>query len=178
MKRQVFGILIALVLVLSFGFTVPASSSAMPIGVFVDVKPMSCPNPLNVCSKSVLPVAILGTEDFDVMTVDPASIRLNLVNLIPGDGDGVCPLRWAYEDVATPYLADYDGCHTLGADGCMDLVLKFDTPEVAAADLLRHMDGEIVTLRFTGNLKEEFNGSSIMGEDAIVVINKMMNHDD
>ena len=172
MKRQVFGILIALVLVLSFGFTVPASASVVLIEVFVDVKPMSCPNPLNVRSKGVLPVAILGTEDFDVMTVDPASIRLNLVNLGLADGDGVCPLRWAYEDVATPYLADYDGCHEVGPDGYLDLVLMFDTPEVVALNLSRHMDGEVVALRITGNLKPESSGSPIIGQDAIVIIKK------
>ena len=35
-------------------------------GVPIDIKPQSCPNPLNVNSKGVLPVAILGTDTFDV----------------------------------------------------------------------------------------------------------------
>lgn len=174
MKKQVFGILIALVLVLSFGFTVPASSNVVLIDVFVDVKPMSCPNPLNVRSKGVLPVAILGTEDFDVMTVDPASIGLNLE--LAG-GDAVCPLRWAYEDVATPYLADFDGCHEVGPDGYLDLVLMFDTPEVVALNLSRHVHGEVVVLQITGNLKPESSGSPIIGQDAIVIINKVMHPD-
>ena len=171
MKKQVFGILIALVLVFSFGFTVPASSSFV-LGVFVDVKPMSCPNPLNVRSKGVLPVAILGTEDFDVRAVDPASIELNLVNLGLADGARVCPLRWAYEDVATPYLADWDGCHEAGPDGYLDLVLMFDTPEVVALNLSEHPDGDVVFLQITGNLKEEATGSPIIGQDAIVIIKK------
>ena len=42
----------------------------------VDIKPGSCPNPINVKSKGVLPTEILGTEDFDVTMVDPASVRL------------------------------------------------------------------------------------------------------
>ena len=141
-----------------------------PIPVDVDIKPMSCPNPLNVRSKGVLPVAILGTEEFDVMTVDPASILLNL-------GLHVSPLRWAYKDVATPYETDCGGCHELGPDGYLDLVLKFDTPELVAQDLLRHEDGAEVVLQITGNLKEEFSGSPIIGEDTIVVINKMMDQD-
>lgn len=57
---------------------------APPSQVPVDVKPTSCPNPLNVGSKGVLPIAILGAEDFDVTTVDPESVRL----------EGVAPLRW------------------------------------------------------------------------------------
>lgn len=41
----------------------------------IDIKPQSCPNPINVKSRGVLPVAILGTAEFDVTTIDPASIR-------------------------------------------------------------------------------------------------------
>ena len=54
----------------------------------LDIKPQACPNPLNVNSQGVLPVAILGTEDFDVTQVDPASVRLA----------GVEPLRWDLEE--------------------------------------------------------------------------------
>ena len=57
--------------------------------VIVDIKPGSCPNPLNVKSSGVLPVAILGTADFDVTTIDATSIRLA----------GVSPLRSSIEDV-------------------------------------------------------------------------------
>ena len=54
------------------------------IEVPVDIKPTSCPNPLNPKSNGVVPVAILGTADFDVSQIDPASILL----------EGVAPLRW------------------------------------------------------------------------------------
>jgi probable HAF family extracellular repeat protein len=60
--------------------------------VAVDIKPGSCPNPVNVKGSGVLPVAILGTVDYDVNAIDPTSIRLG----------GVEPLRSGYEDVATP----------------------------------------------------------------------------
>lgn len=46
------------------------------IDIGIDIKPGSCPNPVNIKSKGVFPVAILGTEDFDVDTIDIASIRL------------------------------------------------------------------------------------------------------
>jgi hypothetical protein len=46
------------------------------IQVYVDIKPGSCPNPINLKGKGVLPVAICGTEDFDVKTIDPESILL------------------------------------------------------------------------------------------------------
>ncbi|MHC4346223.1 MAG: hypothetical protein ACYSUP_16230, partial [Planctomycetota bacterium] len=41
--------------------------------VAVDIKPQSCPNPFNIKSKGVLPVAILGTDEFDVEDVNTAS---------------------------------------------------------------------------------------------------------
>lgn len=140
------------------------------IEVSADVKPGSCLNPLNVKSKGVLPVAILGTEDFDVMTIDPASIRLNFESST--DPEGIPPVRWAYEDVATPYLANCGGCHKLGPDGYLDLVLKFDTSSLAIITITHHTDGEAVLLYITGNLKREFSGSSIIGQDTIVIINK------
>ncbi|MHC4648611.1 MAG: hypothetical protein ACYTBJ_24405, partial [Planctomycetota bacterium] len=40
-----------------------------PVQVAVDIKPGSCPNPLNLASRGVLPVAVLGSEDFDVSSI-------------------------------------------------------------------------------------------------------------
>lgn len=129
------------------------------IEVDVDIKPGSCPNPLNVNSKGVLPVAILGTEDFDVEEIDPGSILL----------EGVSPLRWSYEDVATPY--DETGCEDCteaGADGYPDLTLKFDTQEVVAA-LGAVTDGECIELTLTGNL---YSGIEFSGGDFVKIIKK------
>jgi len=61
-------------------------------GLVVDVKPRSCPNPINVKSKGVFPVAILGTMVFDVAEIDVSTIML----------EGVRPVRTAVEDVSTP----------------------------------------------------------------------------
>jgi hypothetical protein len=93
------------------------------ISVDVDIKPGSCPNPLNKKSKGVLPVAVLGTEDFDVTAIDPETIELTL----EGVEGGVSPLRWNYEDVATPFEGELCDCHELEGDGILDLTLKFDT---------------------------------------------------
>jgi hypothetical protein len=137
------------------------------IEIPLDIKPTSCPNPLNTNSKGVLPVAILGTEDFDVTQIDPASVRL----------EGVAPLRWASEDVATPFepytgkgdcLAD---CTTDGPDGFLDLTLKFETQAVVAA-LGGVNDGDCIVIGLTGNLKEEFGGTPIVGEDVVVIRSK------
>jgi hypothetical protein len=136
------------------------------IQVPVDIKPTSCRNPLNVKDKGVQPVAILGTEDFDVMQVDPASVLLA----------GVSPLRWSYEDVATPYepyvgKVDAFDCTTAGPDGYLDLVFHFDTQELVAA-LGEVADGDVLVLQLTGNLLEESGGTPIVGEDVIVILKK------
>jgi hypothetical protein len=139
---------------------------APPEIVPVDIMPTSCRNPLNVKSKGVLPVAILGTEDFDVTQIDPASVRL----------EGVAPMRWALEDVATPYepyigKEDCFDCTTEGPDGYLDLTLKFGMQEVVAA-LGDVNDGDCLVLTLTGNLMEEYGGIAIVGEDVVTILKK------
>lgn len=135
------------------------------ISVFVDIKPSSCPNPINQKSNGVLPVAILGTEDFDVTTIDPSSIQIKL-NPEDPEEEGVVPIRWNYEDVATPFEGVLCDCHDLNGDGFMDLTLKFSTPEVVALGL----DEPDTRLTITGNLKEEDGGTAIEGQDCVRVL--------
>jgi hypothetical protein len=146
--------------------TLQKAAPVCTVKVPVDIKPMSCRNPLNLGGKGVLPVAILGTEQLDVSQVDPASVQL----------EGVSPLRWAMEDVATPY-EPYIGkqgafdCTEEGPDGFMDLTLKFKAQEVVAA-LGDVSDGDVLVLKLTGNLREEYDGKPIEGEDVIVILKK------
>lgn len=127
------------------------------IEIMIDIKPGSCDNPFNVKSKGVLPVAILGSSDFDVTAVDPTLISLA----------GVAPIRSNVEDVVTP-----DDC-TDGNDGYLDLTLKFRTQEIVQAlDIGQVNDGDIMILELTGNLKEEFGGTSIRGEDVVKILKR------
>ena len=124
--------------------------------VSVDIKPGSCPNPLNVKSFGVLPVAILGTEDFDVSLIDPASIQLN----------GVGAIRSSLEDVATPMLGVSDcDCIEEGPDGFIDLTLKFKTQEIVEA-LGEVEHGDVITLKLTG---VGFGEIPIEGADCIII---------
>jgi len=140
-----------------------ASSEAQEVqrGVFVDVKPGSCPNSFNPRKNGVLPVAILGTFSFDVTTIDPASVM--------GAGT-VAPLRWAWEDVATPYIGGSGGCHTMGPDGIIDLTLKYDAREVTQAMDLMSDGGELVPLLLHGTLMG--TDTMIHGEDWLRVLGK------
>jgi hypothetical protein len=130
------------------------------IPVNLDIKPTSCPNPFNMKDKGVLPVAILGTEDFNVKTIDPATVKL----------EGVAPLRWNYEDVTTPVGPDPDPCEctTAGADGYRDLTLKFDHQAIAAA-LGTVTDREVRVLTITGFTRD---GVAIQGMDCVIILKK------
>ena len=123
--------------------------------VAVDIKPQSCPNPINVNSKGVLPVAILGMDDFDVTTIDPTSVLLQ----------GVAPIRWSIEDVSTPAP---DECTTEGADGFDDLTLKFDMQEIVTA-LGEVGDGDEMVLSLTGEL---IDGKPMEDVDMIIIKSK------
>jgi hypothetical protein len=91
--------------------------------VLLDIKPTSCPNPFKTGQRGVMPVAILGSDTFDVTTVKPDTVEL----------EGCPALRWSIEDVATPFDGEFgdplneEACTTYGADGYPDLTLKFDS---------------------------------------------------
>ncbi|GAG43932.1 unnamed protein product, partial [marine sediment metagenome] len=136
------------------------------ITVYVDIKPGSWPNPINTKSKGVIPVAICGTEEFDVTTIDPASVEITM----EGVEERVSLLRWSYEDVATPWTGEDGGGHDLEGDGYLDLTLKFSNPEVVDTLGLGAYIGETIALIITGNLKEEEGGTAIEGHDWVWII--------
>ena len=143
--------------------TIGASNGyAQVVEVDVDVKPTSCPNPLNVASRGVLPVAVVGSDVFDVSTIDVSTIEL----------EGVPPLRSNIEDVATPFEGPkedcFDDCTEDGGDGLLDLTLKFSRQDIVAA-LGDVEDGDCITLTLTGDL---LDGTPIMGEDLVWIIEK------
>lgn len=130
------------------------------VKVAVDIKPGSCSNPVNVKSSGVLPVAILGTADYDITTIDPTSIRLA----------GVEPLRSGYEDVAGP-VSDVNDCNctTDGPDGFLDLTLKFETQRIVEA-IGEVNDGDVLTLELTGVLFDPIPFETpIEGADCILI---------
>lgn len=133
--------------------------------VAADIKPGGCPNPINVGSKGVLPVAILGTDNLNVEDIDPQKVTLV----------GVSPLRWGYEDVGTPYMPfvgkngnDPYQCNALGPDGRTDMTFKFNTEDVVTA-LGPVNDGDVLVLHLTGTLR---NGTPVTGEDVVTIIKK------
>jgi hypothetical protein len=170
MKKNMLTIMLILLAIVLSGCGVPE--------VYVDVKPQSCPNPVNVKSKGLLPVAVLGTEDFDVSSVDPSAVTLL----------GVPPITWHYEDVSSPVGEDSEPCECTeaGPDGYLDLVFQFDTQEVVAAmetlaeafEELQVEDGELMpVLLFEGTVpdpwdEETWTDMDRWGGDCVVIRKK------
>jgi hypothetical protein len=132
----------------------------------VDIKPGSCPNPLNINAKGVLPVAILGSATVSAEDIDPASVKL----------EGVTALRTDVEDVGEPFYpltgkADALDCNELPPDGWADLTVKFNLQDVVTAlnTIEPLSDGQERVLMVTGKL---LDGTDFVGEDVVQILKK------
>lgn len=130
--------------------------------ITLDIEPGSCPNPMNVNGKGVIPVAVSG------IGFHPSRINLRTITL-----EGVPPLRWAWEDMTTPFRPCIDEqdtyeCTDAGPDGRVDLILKFDTQAVVAA-LGPVNDGDLMTLYLDFELRD---GTSVSGRDVVLIRKK------
>ena len=148
--------------------------SPIAFGARLDIRPGSCPNSLNRRSPGVLPVALLGSGDFDVSQVDLSTVVLERA---AGIGSSVAPLQGppgpfpVIADVATPF--DGPGapgcdCHDLGGDGTLDLAIKFALAEVVTQlrlDLLE--GGDVVELVLSGLL---LDGTPFAASDCIRIV--------
>ena len=130
----------------------------------VDIRPWSCVNPLNVRSRGVLPVAILGSEVFDVRDIDTRTIRLS------SDGTEleVWPIRGRYEDVSASFEGELYDCQGT-PDGLEDLILKFRTQDVVRA-IGKVNHGEEVVLTITGTLVDQI--TEFEGTDSVKIIKR------
>lgn len=152
------------------------------IPVDVDIKPASCPNPINVKiddRAAVMTMAILGTAEFDVTRIDPSTVTLEGVRAL-GTSDneamdvdpsaleieGVRPAqRWSIDDVSTPLPHHPDDCQctTEGPDGFPDLVMHFNYLAVVHAVGLQQ-NGTLAPLSVIGQLND---GTYFNGRDCV-----------
>ncbi len=130
--------------------------------VDIDIKPRHCPNFLDIKSNGVISVAIVGTPNLDVSTIDPDSVRL----------EGIAPVGGRdKQDVTTPVVGRQDVCDcTTGGDDIADLSFTFSIPElrVALGDL-EPVDEVEVVLTLTGVLRD---GTPFEGKDCVVILNR------
>ncbi|MHC4266512.1 MAG: hypothetical protein ACYSUK_11365 [Planctomycetota bacterium] len=132
-----------------------------PVPITLDVKPESCPNPLNLNSKGILSAAILGSKEFDVNTIDVNTILLNETS----------PVRISLEDVAAPVTDANDcNCVNAGSDGYIDLNLGFKNQRIVDRLFEESSDydkGQVLGLQLKGKL---LDGRYIVGSDCVVLI--------
>ncbi|MCK4626413.1 MAG: FG-GAP repeat protein [Phycisphaerae bacterium] len=165
------------------------SFAPFAIPVHLDIKPGSCPNPLNVKAHG----REMYTEDKDDQNlmaakenprrydrqegpkpVLPVAIvgteELDVADIDPTSLmlEGVPALRWGFEDVATPLheQAEECECNDLGPDGIGDLTLKFNRAAIIAA-LGEVHDRDVIPLTITGEL---YDGTSLEGTDCVVIL--------
>ena len=108
--------LVGVVSILLAGGAVPvyAQEEHHEIMVTIDVKPGGYPNPINLKSGGVIPVALLGSATFDV-----TGVNLGTVGIHPMERpeEAVAPVRYAFSDVNN--------------DGYMDIIFHFMTQETS-----------------------------------------------
>ena len=110
--------------------------------ITIDIKPGSDPNSVNPRSKGVIPVAVLGSTDFDAMQVDPTTVTFG--------PDGASPAH-------DGHIEDVDD------DGYMDAVFHFRTQEtgIVCGDTEATLNGEIF------DDGEIFDSTLITGTDTV-----------
>jgi hypothetical protein len=113
------------------------------ITIDIDIKPGSDPNCFNNDGNGVIPVAILGSAEFDVTQVDPASVQL----------EGMAVRAVGKADKLQAHVED------VNADGFEDLVLQIEDTDGTFAS-------GSGTATLTGQL---LDGTPIEGSDSICV---------
>ena len=127
------------------------SFTTIPFEVGLDIKPGNDQNPVNLGSKGVLKVAVLGSDTLDVNDIDKSTLSLEGASpLAKGNGKG----NNVYKDV--------------NHDGVDDLVLWFDIEDI-------DVDGEIEELSLLGEL---LSGESFIGGDSILAVPSGVSLDD
>ena len=109
------------------------STAPFFIPLAIDIKPGSDPNSINLRSNGVLPVAILTTDEFDVLDIDDITLRFGDPELVNVQDDGVTPVKIRLDDV--------------DEDGDLDLLLFFSLLEM---DVFGVLDQESVGALVTG----------------------------
>ena len=116
--------------------------------VNIDIKPDDSPNPINLGSVGVTPVAILSAGDFDATTVDPATIEFA--------GSYVAMKK------TDKYMAHGED---VNLDGLLDLMLQIVTSDINP-DLFVEEDGILYAI-LTGTT---FDGQAIEGWDEVFIV--------
>ncbi len=117
-----------------------------PTAVEIDVKPDSIENTVNLASAGVIPVAILSSEDFDALTVDPDTVFLAgaSVRLAGSSEDLLCHVQDVNNDGYDDLLCDVETAEFMIEEGSDTVELTaetFDGVQIVGTDLIRIVAG-------------------------------------
>ena len=81
--------------------------------VGIDIKPGSFPNSFNINGNGVIPVAVLGSDAFDVTQIDVSTVSLAGLDVrVKGNGNPQCSIKDAngdgYDDLVCQFVDDPD----------------------------------------------------------------------
>jgi len=137
----------------------------------LDIKPGSCPNSFNRTNRGVLPVALVGTDNFDPNDVILASLELGRADGVGGSvspNEGPPGPHSVFDDVATPFDGELCDCHDLEGDGIADLYMKLRSQDLVVALELDDLPaGSLVELTLTGTLVD---GTPIQASDCVRIV--------
>jgi hypothetical protein len=126
-----------------------------------DIKPGSCPNPVNVSHSAAAAAAVVSAgligNAFDVTQIDITTVRMSPV-LLQEDGSDpeISPVHISYDDIGAPFEpTDTCQCAALSPDGILDLVIHFDRQSMIDAFALQSLpNNSSFPLKATGVLTE------------------------
>ena len=137
----------------------------------LDIKPGSCPNSFNRNSNGVLPVGLLGTDEFDVADVDLSTVVISRADGVGGTAspnEGPPGPHSVFQDVGTPFDGELCDCHEMEGDGIDDLSMKFRSQELVEALELNDLPhGALVELCVSGTL---LDGAEFQACDCIRLV--------
>jgi hypothetical protein len=133
---------------LMFRGNIPINLVTLDSGITIDIKPGNEQNNINLKSNGVVPVAVLTTDDFDAVTVDPATALFA----------GATPRHWRLQDV------DHDGKD--------DLMFHFNTQELKLdQDSTEAILTAQLTVQMTARSTAQVSGgTTVSGTDEVRIV--------
>jgi len=113
----------------------------------IDIKPCSCPNAINIKNKGVIPVAVFGTDTFDVTTINPSTVFFG-----PTGTEAQVHMR--------PNGKYHYGFEDVNMDGYLDVVFHFQTQDTGFN--IRDTAGMVTC--------KTYSGLSFMGSDSVWIL--------
>jgi hypothetical protein len=154
-------------LLFSFGFALAEEDPQPPqeeAALTVDIKPGSCLNPVNVKSKGVIPIAVLGPMDPPLEQGNTPAVSFSVE--VAGISFPWSPkyVKVGYDDVTAP-----DGdCAVEDPDDNLDLLLKVRIQELVTA-VKAALEGENVALTNGQEVKLTVTVGTAQGEDTLTL---------